>query len=382
MKYAITFIICIILFSCNEKTSKNILESQIDELLKQEFKPDEPGGSVLVKKGNNIAFLKSYGLADLKTGEKITENTVFNTGSISKTFVANGILILEERDSLSLNDSIYKYFKDFKNPEIAKKVKIKHMLSHTSGLIDNRRAFEEENWDFFLTAKDKENFEPLKSADSLNFKPGSAYQYSNPSYNGLALIIEQITNKPWQDFIINNVFKPSGMKNSKITNGSHPESGVAHAYINYYFKENKTGPYYEFDYGETPTFAASGNGGIWSSVLELAKYEDAIKENVFLSKALIKESRTALKTSQWSKNKPHHIGYGWFTGEESLFKGNSNFNVDFVYHTGSQGGFRAFYVSIPEKDILIVGLFNKPLSNSNKLLNNIVSTIEKNEWLD
>ena len=99
------------------------------------------------------------------TKEKITENTIFNTGSISKTFVANGILILEEENKLAIEDPILKYFEDFKNTEIAEKVKIKHLLAHNSGLPDARQV--SENFEFYLTAEDKENFEPLKHVEFI-----------------------------------------------------------------------------------------------------------------------------------------------------------------------------------------------------------------------
>ncbi|WP_020571780.1 serine hydrolase domain-containing protein [Neolewinella persica] len=382
MKYISFFIICLAVISCSNDPSNSNLESQLDELFANEFSQEEPGGSVLVKKGDKIVFMKSYGLANLETKEKITENTIFNTGSISKTFVSNGILILNERDSLSLDDKLSKYFDDFNNTELASKVTIKHMLSHTSGLPDMREV--EDNYDFYLTAKDKENFEPLKHADSLNFEPGTKFQYSNPSYNGLALIIEQIANEPWQQFIEDNIFKPSGMNDSKITNGSYPESGVAHGYSNFYKEGDSTyyGAYYEYDYGEVPTFAAAGNGGVWSSILDLAKYEAAIQKNVFLSQEMIKESRTAFHPENWSHTLNPFVGYSWFTGEQKLFKSQSNFEVDFVYHNGSQGGFKAFYVTIPEKDILVVGLFNRPLSDFRKLLLDSITLLEKNNWLE
>lgn len=382
MKKLLYFIISFIFISCSNKTSNNTLETQLDKLFENEFSSEEPGGSILVKKGDKIVFLKSYGLADLSTGEKITKNTIFNTGSISKTFVSNGILILYERDSLSLDDSISKYFNDFDNKEIAEKVKIKHMLSHTSGLPDIRKPLE--NQDFYLTAKDKENFEPLKRADSLNFEPGAKYEYSNPSYNGLALIIEQLTNQPWQQFIEDNIFKPSGMKESKITNGSYPESGVAHGYDNYYEDGGKTyyGSYYEYDYGEYPTFAAAGNGGVWCSVLDLVKYEKAIQNNVFLNKKLVEESRTVFQPENWSDSKNPIIGYSWFTDQTMLFGSENKFDVDFIHHLGSQGGFRAFHILIPEKDILFVGLFNRPLTNTRQLLFESIDLFKKNDWLE
>ena len=118
-----------IIISCGGQTPENDLAKELDTLFGSEFKQDEPGGSILVKKGEKTVFLKSYGLEDLGTGKKITENTIFNTGSISKTFVSNGILILKERGLLDLEDSLSKYFTDFSNPEISNKVTIRHLLS-------------------------------------------------------------------------------------------------------------------------------------------------------------------------------------------------------------------------------------------------------------
>src|SRR5699024_127346 len=136
----------------------------------------------------------------------------------------------------------------------------KHLMTHTSGLPDSRKVSEQ--FEFYLTAKDEENFNPIKKTTELNFEPGSRFQYSNPAFNGLALIIEKITDQKWQDFIIENIFKPADMDESKITDGPHPEEGVAHAY------ESENNIFAESDYGEVPTFAAAGNGGVWCSILD------------------------------------------------------------------------------------------------------------------
>jgi len=348
--------------------------NKLDSMLANEFRANEPGGSVLVQKGEKILFLKSYGLADLETGEKITGKTLFNLGSVSKTFVSNGILILHERGLLSLEDSIIKYFDDFKNREISRKVRINHLLSHTSGLPDNRNV--SENFEFFLTAKDRENFEPVKLADGLNFEPGERFEYSNPAYNGLALIIEKATDQPWQEFIRENIFEPAGMIASTITNGAHPLEGVAHGY------EFINGRYVESDYGEFPTFAAAGNGGVWSSVLELAEYEKAIRGNKFLGSDLTDESRSLFIPENWAGPLKPFIGYGWFIGDEQLLGEKNDFGVRFVYHTGDQGGFRAFYITVPGKDILFIGLFNRPPENLTGIIKTGITIFQDNKWLD
>jgi CubicO group peptidase (beta-lactamase class C family) len=370
MKRNLLIVILIAFISCSQNNKG--IETDFDHLLKDKFSEKEPGGIILVQKGLEVVYLNSYGVADTKTNKKITANTIFNTGSISKTFVSNGILILQEQGLLSVEDSIYKYFPDFKNKDIAKKIKIKHLLSHSSGLPDNRKT--EENKEFYMTAKDKGNFEPLKNVDSLVFEPGEKFEYSNPAYNGLALIIEQVSQKKWQDFIAEKIFKPSGMSDSRITDGDYPTKDVSHAYI------KADGRYKEFDYGEYPTFAAAGNGGVWCSVLDLAKYELAIRNNLFLSKQTIEKSRTILSPKNWKDTTPPKIGYSWFIQDKNDKK--NKLGVKIVSHTGSQGGFRSFFISIPEKDIIYAGLFNRPVKNLSEVRAKGLELLKKHHWIE
>ena len=366
MKLFILFFVLALSVSCaNNKNQNTIINSSIetefDVLLDPIFSGDKPGGSILVKQGDKTLFQKSYGLADLKTKEKITANTIFNTGSISKTFVANGILILEQDGLLSIDDKLNKFFDDFDNNSIIERITIKHLLSHSSGLPDLRKV--SENTEFFLTAKDTANFEPLKRTEALNFEPGEKFEYSNPAYNGLALIIEKLSKQRWQSFIEEQIFKVSEMTNSRITDGAYPHNGVAHGYI-----LNDKNEYEEYDYGEFPTFAAAGNGGIWSSVLDLAKYEKAIKNESFLNKDVISKSRTIFEPQNWTDTIRPYIGCSWFIGEKALLGTENTYNTKFVYHTGSQGGFKAFYISIPEKDILYIALFNSPVKEYRQII--------------
>lgn len=372
--FLIFLTITMFLSACTDKKQYVRISHELDSLLSNDFRDNEPGGSVLLMKGDKTVFMGDYGLADLNTKEKITQNTLFNLGSISKTFVANGILILKENGMLSLDDSIGKYFSDFKKADIAGSVKIKHLLSHTSGLPDNRNV--DDNVQFFLTAKDEENFAPVKLADSLDFQPGEKYEYSNPAFNGLALIIQKVTGEKWQKFITDSIFIPSGMVTSKITDGPYPEAGVAHGY------EFADGKYIESDYGEYPTFAAAGNGGIWSSVKELASYHKAMRENTFLGSDLIEESRTIFRPSNWAGSDDPFIGWSWFIGEKQFLGGSNEYGVRFIYHLGDQGGFRAFYIEIPEKDIFYVGLFNRPPADLQRIIKYGISLCKENKWLD
>jgi CubicO group peptidase (beta-lactamase class C family) len=326
---------------------------------------DEPGGAFLVMKDEEIVFSRGYGIADVQTREPITPQTLFNLGSISKTFVSNAILMLQEQKKLSVDDDILKYFPDFKNKELARKIRIRHLLTHTSGLPDNRNV--KSDTVFYMTAKDAENWAPVMQTDSIHFQPGERFEYSNPAFNALALIIEKVSGVKWQTFIIQNIMRPSGMLASTITDGPYPDSGVAHAY------NFVNGNWSEDDYGEEPTFAASGNGGVWSSVEELAKYELALRHSVFLSKDAIADSRTVKTFANWKDNRGEQVGWSWFITQRG--------NLKIIGHTGDQGGFLCNYVTVPEKKIFFVILCNTR-RNVDAFTAEIFKTLEESNWLD
>jgi CubicO group peptidase (beta-lactamase class C family) len=374
MRIAVILSACLLLASCSTKQSGKNMLAGLDSLLTARFRADEPGGALLIMKGDSIVYTKCVGLADLRTRDEITPNTLFNLGSISKTFVASGILILQEEGKLSLSDPMSRYFPEFRNREIADAVTITHLLTHTSGLPDNRPV--SENPEYFITAKDYENFAPVMQAGMLNFSPGEKYEYSNPAFNGLALIIEKVTGQKWQQFISERIFAPAGMATSTITDGLHPEEGVAHAY------EMVNGVWAESDYGEVPTFPAAGNGGVWSSVKELVLYEKAIRQNRFLGRELTEVSRSVYLPENWADTTNPIIGYSWFIGEEQVLDARNDFGVRFIYHKGDQGGFRAFYFSIPEKDLLYIGLFNRPPEELDDIIRTGLTLLRQNNWLD
>ncbi|MCK7540442.1 MAG: beta-lactamase family protein [Marinilabiliales bacterium] len=130
-----------------------------------------------------------------------------------------------------------------------------------------------------------------------------------------------MSGRKWQQFIAEEIFAPAGMVSSTITDGPHPEEGVAHGY------ELVNGEWAESDYGEFPTFPAAGNGGVWSSVTELALYEKAIRQNIFLGKELTDRSRTIYRPASWADTTPPFIGYSWFIGEDQVLGGAKRLTV-------------------------------------------------------
>ncbi len=341
-----------IIISCSYsgQNRDKLLEMKLDSAFSGIFKENEPGGSIFIQQGGKVLYEKSFGLADLRTKEKFTSKTVSNLGSITKTFVGYGILLLENQKKLSISNNLLKYFPDFKNKEIASKIKLKHLLTHTSGIPDSRNV--DKDSIFYLTAKDEENFKPLKSSETLEFEPGSKFEYSNPAYNGLALIIKKTSKMKWQKFIAKNIFQPSGMNDSKITDGSFPDKNVAHGYI---LKDNK---YEEYDYGEYPTFTAAGNGGVWSSIDDLKKYVKAINECTFANCDIIEYSKKAKRPENWKEEKPFYHSGVWFVHNGFYYYTKTEESEKVIEHAGDQGGFKSHLIMIPEKNITIIWLTN------------------------
>lgn len=329
--------------SLRAQTNEEKFSVALHEYLSKTVSSTEPGMAVLVAKPNDHKiFSRGYGIADMKKLTPITPQTIFNLGSVSKSFVGYGILRLQERGKLSIEDPILKYFPNFKNKELVKNIRLKHLLSHSSGLPDNRPV--ERDSIFYLTANDAQNWAPILQNDSLNFQPGERFQYSNPAFNGLALVIEKVTGMKWQEFIQEIIFDKAGMRTSVITDIEYPQLGVAHGY------QKINNQWQEYDFGEYPTFCAAGNGGVWSSVEELLKYEEAIQKNLIVNKELVDLSRTVFSPANWKSKTAPFIGVSWFILHEAGMK--------VVGHSGDQGGFRAEHWFLPDHKLFIAIISN------------------------
>ena len=163
------------------------------------------------------------------------------------------------------------------------------------------------------------------------------------------------------------ILLPAGMTTSTITDGPHPERGVAHGY------ERVEGEWRERDYGEEPTFAAAGNGGVWSSVEELARYEQALRGPRVLEPGTLADARSVKTFPGWTSDQPPHLGWSWFIEEVD--------GVVEVGHRGGQGGFSTNYFVIPDKDILVTFLMNGP-GDYTAVTSELRRWLREARWLD
>jgi len=302
-------------------------------------------GSIIVAVRGKIIYRNAFGESNMDTHEKFTPATVSCLASVSKQFTSMTIMMLAEQHKIQYDDPISKYV-----PEIAKYadgITIRHLLTHTSGIPDVG--------DLGIDHPGLTNSEVLKTLikqDSLAFKPGTKYQYSNTGYVLLSVTVERITGKSFKDYLTERILNPLNMSNTFLYDGTEKKSGrVAIAYNQFRKKD---------DYNSYET----GDGGIYSSVDDLLKWDEAL-----YSERLVKHSTldTAFTPAKVAEGKTTY-GFGWNitgTGADKI-----------VWHTGSTGGFRAFIERRLKEGITVIMLTNKGNSKRKEIAEAILNIFE------
>src|SRR5215475_2825658 len=177
---------------------------KVDDYIKAEMQKQRiPGLSLAVVKEGKIIKAEGYGLANVEHNIPARPDTIFKIGSVSKQFIATGIMLLVQEGKISLGDKVGKYLDG--TPESWNGITIRHLLTHTSGIVREGPGFD--------PFKDQKDFDVIKTAYPLplRFAPGEKYEYCNVGYFSLAEIIARISGKSWGDFINERVFAPLGM---------------------------------------------------------------------------------------------------------------------------------------------------------------------------
>jgi len=268
------------------------LRAHLEQLSAQ----DAFSGSVLVAKNGKVLFEHAYGLADHAFNAPNKVDTKFNLGSMGKMFTAVAILQLAEQGKLSLNDTLLKLAPDYPDKDIAGKITVYQLLTHTSGLGE---MFNEK---FFDTPKDRfttiEAHLPLFTGKPLLFEPGAKWSYSNAGFIVLGLVIERVSGQSYYDYVREHIFKPSGMLN---TDNFKPHDDVPNLAVGYTAAPGQSRRAINF-----PGALSSGPritnsdflqpgasaGGGYSTVEDLFRFAQALQGHKLLSKELTDQDMT------------------------------------------------------------------------------------------
>ena len=264
-------------------------------------------GVWLWSKNGKIITSGATGKADLEKGIDNTLDTRFRIGSMNKMFTAVATLQLIERSKLSLDDSIGKILPEYPNTNLASKVKVRHLLSHTGGTGD---IFGPQFDAHRLELKTLQDYVKLYGKRDLQFEPGTKWEYSNYGFLLLGVIIEKISAKSYYDFVADNIYKVAGMTDS----GSEPESvqvaNRSKGYMRDQFEMLSNQP--------TLPWRATSAGGGYTTAADLMKFADALMSNKLLkADTLAEATRPQFTTGSYGfgfqigpKDQPRTYGHG------------------------------------------------------------------------
>lgn len=341
---SMTAIACAIGCSSPKPETTDSMASALDSLFERRYDDAKaPGGAVIIAKGDSVIYERYFGVADMVTGECVSDSTLFNIASVSKQFTVVGLMRL----GVDMNTPASEYF-DFPQP-FWKDITLADLAGHTSGIPDSRDRSSREKC-LYATDATSEAYFPY--VDSLKFAPGSAYDYLNPSFILLARVIERRTGEEFTSYMREHVFKPLGMEHTVYFSPDSMPRHTAHGYA-----PTERG-WEEYDYGEETFFATRPDGGIYSTARDMLRWEDGLERGIVLDTALRDRAyapRISVSDSEWCdyQRRPHTwYGQGWFV---DTTPGRSAK----VYHTGDNGGFQAYVAKYPAERLKIIVLENR-----------------------
>lgn len=325
--------------------SLRIFEQKIPPILNR---CKTPGLSFGIVHKDSLIFSKSFGVNSISQQNGVDQNTLYSVGSITKSMTAFGIVLLAEKNKLSLNVPIVNYFPQLKlYNNLEKVLTFTHLLSHTSGY-----ARDDSMWAFSNKKRKELVFELQKTIP--NHGPGEIFQYSNAMYMLAGFLIEQIENCLWENFISENILTPLQMKSSAFTVSSDTNTNQASAH------RVEQGTIVEFkEFGFGPCAPA---GALISNISDLAKWLSlflqkdklGLFQNYFLScykKIFTPYVNSSSKTfSRFKEFDQEHYGLGW---RIQKYK-----NLPLFWHSGGTEGFSSFMGILPNSDFGIIILAN------------------------
>lgn len=302
--------------------------------LMQPYTGDVPGASLLVIKNGKILLRRGYGMADLEHHVAATPVTNYRLASVSKQFTAAAVLLLMQDGKLKLDDSIRHWLPTL--PSFADQVTLRELLSHTGGLLDYEDLMPAGTTQ---QLNDHDVLRMISATTHTYFPPGTAYRYSNTGYVLLGLVIEKASGMSLQDFLQRRIFAPLRMDHTLL-----------------YVHDDKIVPNRAYGYSESDgkwqrtdqdlTSATRGDGGIYSSIDDLAKWDAALYDDRLLSDA---SRKLAFSPHAKVVGEPYEAdyGFGWrITG-------------DTLWHSGESIGFRNVIVRWPKQHLTVILLSNR-----------------------
>ena len=334
----------------DQSPDAKLLQSRIDALVAPYFESSSFSGDVLAMRNGEVVFHKGYGLANHERAVPVTSQTKFYVASISKSFTAAAILLLQERGKLQVTDPVTRFIPDFPNGD---QITIHHLLTHRAGIADFLRFpnFAEISQKPYTTKEVVKLFQDKP----LTFKPGARSTYSNSNYVLLAYIVELVSGLNYPEFLKTNFFKPLGMQNTGQSQPSDDSiANLATGYAPVGLHEFEKTRHYDHS-------IATGAGSLYSTAEDVSKWIQGLLAGRVLKKSSVEQMV-----------KPHPDGTSGYSLNLSKL-----WNRDAITENGWDGvGFAGTLIHFPNDNVTVVVLGNLNISTvAGELAQNISATI-------
>ena len=343
------------------QSSSKDLAKQLDSAFSGIASANSPGFAVLVKKDDNVVFEKGYGVRDLRTKTPIDAQTNFRLASFTKQFTAMAIMLLVHDGKLRYDQSLTEIFPEF--PAYGKTVTIRHLLNHTGGLPDYEYLMMESEvaqgktiWSEENQIQDVEVLQLLEKKSQGKFAPGTKWEYSNSGYVVLGLIVAKVSGKSFGEFLRERIFAPLKMEHTLVF-----EKGKSEVTNRAFGHSKKENAFVETD--QSSTSATQGDGGIYSNLENLSKWNDALRSYTLLSEKEFALAITPAKLppgadSKLAEDVPESLrghasayGFGWFLNLQDAHP--------LMWHYGDTMGFKTAIFRYTRDNVTVIVLCNR-----------------------
>ena len=323
--------------------------AQIDSIFASYRSDTAPGLAVLVMKDGKVQFEQGYGVTDLRSQHRIDADTNFRLASLTKQFTATAIMLLVHDGRLHYEDHLTDIFPEF--PAYGKAISIRNLLNHTSGLKDYEDLMPSQDnvpEDKLDQIQDSGVLKLLEEQKDGKFAPGTHWDYSNSGYVLLGLIVQKVSGKPFGDFLQDRIFSPLHMDHTIAYQKGKNEvthRAYGHSFISGHWEQTD----------QSSTSATLGDGGVYTSLHDLEKWDAALRNHTLLNEAEIAPALTPVKVPDDSvkgpDNRPAAYGFGWYLNP---YRGHQR-----MWHYGETQGFRNNIQRFPDDHLTVIVLSNR-----------------------
>lgn len=333
-----------------KKLSQRQFVDEVKKFVDRMAAADAFSGALLIAKDGQPIFRTVHGLASKAYNVPNRLDTKFNIASVGKTFTAVAIAQLAEQGKISYTDPVGKYLTDYPNKDVARKVTIHHLLTHSSGLGDTYSAKYICRKGILKHVKD---WLPLFVNDPqpLAFEPGTRWSYSNQGFLLLGAIIEKVSGEDFFDYIRKHIFEPADMKNTGYYEGDRDTPNLATGYTNF---EDLGEDTYQFHLGERRNTSlyngARGGptGGAFSTLDDLFNFTRALRENKLISAQSVQLLTSSKILARKYDANQTYWGYGFeleqIDGQRVIGHGGGDFGVSSGYRWYPDSGNYTFVI--------------------------------------